>query len=292
MKIEDHEALDLLAACRQAEPEVVELALAVALAVRVEQPLLRSARLRLCPRLDAGAETGLWFSSLVSSSSASAFVIDHEILAHLREELRQRPQSWLRMARNIVADAHAQEADSLRLEEEIIWLSVRDGAFAAPEIDRRLRSAVKAMVNGPDQGLEVARWANRALLSLPETALQTESAALLAVGTASRLKTNSRNTDWGSLSDLPQGADWLVPRGSTVAPTGIGVRLRLGDYNKSIADFDGSLSMHPKDPWALYLRGIDKIRLGKTSEGQADMAAATALSPPIADEFKRHGMTP
>ncbi len=70
------------------------------------------------------------------------------------------------------------------------------------------------------------------------------------------------------------------------------VRLRVGDYNKSIADFDGSLSMHPKDPWALYLRGIDKIRLGKTSEGQADMAAATALSPPIADEFKRHGMTP
>src|SRR5271165_4856741 len=229
MKIEDHEALDLLAACRQAEPEVVELALAVALAVRVEQPLLRSARLRLCPRLDAGAETGLWFSSLVSSSSASAFVIDHEILAHLREELRQRPQSWLRMARNIVADAHAQEADSLRLEEEIIWLSVRDGAFAAPEIDRRLRSAVKAMVNGPDQGLEVARWANRALLSLPETALQTESAALLAVGTASRLKTNSRNTDWGSLSDLPQGAAWLLPRGVSVAPTEIGVRLRLGE---------------------------------------------------------------
>jgi tetratricopeptide (TPR) repeat protein len=70
------------------------------------------------------------------------------------------------------------------------------------------------------------------------------------------------------------------------------VRLRLGDYDKSIADYDAALVALPKDAWALYGRGIDKVRRGKVTEGNADLAAAMALSPRIANAFDKHGIGP
>lgn len=70
------------------------------------------------------------------------------------------------------------------------------------------------------------------------------------------------------------------------------VRLRLGDYDKSIADYDASLALRPKDAWALYGRGVDKLRRGQTSEAQVDMAAAASVYAPIADTFVKHGIHP
>jgi tetratricopeptide (TPR) repeat protein len=70
------------------------------------------------------------------------------------------------------------------------------------------------------------------------------------------------------------------------------VRLRLGNYDKSIADYDDSLKLYPQDAWVLYGRGVAKIRENKVTEGEADMAAAAALWPPIAEEFKRRGIAP
>jgi tetratricopeptide (TPR) repeat protein len=70
------------------------------------------------------------------------------------------------------------------------------------------------------------------------------------------------------------------------------VRLRLGDYEKSIADYDDSLKLAPEDPWSLYGRGIAKLRRQKTVEGQADLASATKLMPSVGDEFARRGINP
>ncbi len=70
------------------------------------------------------------------------------------------------------------------------------------------------------------------------------------------------------------------------------VRLRLGDYDKSIADYNDSLKLAPQDARSLYGRGIAKIRRQKTAEGQADLAAAVKLSPQVGDEFARRGITP
>jgi len=76
------------------------------------------------------------------------------------------------------------------------------------------------------------------------------------------------------------------------ALTGRGlVRLRLGDYDKSITDFNAALGIDPKDAWALYGRGIDKLRRGNAGQGEADMAAATTLWPPTADHLKKYGIT-
>ena len=68
------------------------------------------------------------------------------------------------------------------------------------------------------------------------------------------------------------------------------VRLRLGDYDKSIADYDAALKLRPKDAWALYGRGVDESRRGKSTEAEADMAAAVASWPGIANAFKEHGI--
>ena len=70
------------------------------------------------------------------------------------------------------------------------------------------------------------------------------------------------------------------------------VQLRRGEYDKSVRDFTDSLSRLAKNPWALYGRGIDEMRQGKTAQGRADMAFATTIWSPIADEFNKHGMTP
>jgi tetratricopeptide (TPR) repeat protein len=70
------------------------------------------------------------------------------------------------------------------------------------------------------------------------------------------------------------------------------VRLRLGDYDKSIADFDQALKIKPKSAWALYARGVAELRKKKIAAGEADIAAATSYSPTVADEFKQRGITP
>ena len=70
------------------------------------------------------------------------------------------------------------------------------------------------------------------------------------------------------------------------------VRLRLGDYDKSIADFDAALALRPESAWSLYGRGVARIRRKYVVEGQADMSAAAAVWPSIADDFARRGITP
>jgi tetratricopeptide (TPR) repeat protein/predicted aspartyl protease len=70
------------------------------------------------------------------------------------------------------------------------------------------------------------------------------------------------------------------------------VRLRLGDYDKSIADYDASLKLYPQDAWSLYGRGVAKMRRNKAAEGEADIADAKKLWPNVADEFTRRGITP
>ncbi len=70
------------------------------------------------------------------------------------------------------------------------------------------------------------------------------------------------------------------------------VLLRMGDYEKSVADYDASLKIDPKNPWGWYGRGIDELRQHKASEGQADLARAEGLWPQVGDEFTRRGITP
>jgi tetratricopeptide (TPR) repeat protein len=70
------------------------------------------------------------------------------------------------------------------------------------------------------------------------------------------------------------------------------VLLRMAEYDKSIADFDAALKINPRNAWSLYGRGIDEVRKGKTAQGQADIAQATAVWTHVAEAFNRHGIAP
>jgi tetratricopeptide (TPR) repeat protein len=70
------------------------------------------------------------------------------------------------------------------------------------------------------------------------------------------------------------------------------VFLRMGDYDRSIVDYDASLKINAKNAWSLYGRGIDNLRKQKTSDGDADIAQATAVWPQVVEEFKRRGIVP
>jgi tetratricopeptide (TPR) repeat protein/predicted aspartyl protease len=70
------------------------------------------------------------------------------------------------------------------------------------------------------------------------------------------------------------------------------VYLRLGNYDRAIEDYDAALAGQPKIAWSHYGRGIAKLRKGDTAAGQADIAAAVALSPKIKDEGARRGIIP
>jgi tetratricopeptide (TPR) repeat protein len=55
------------------------------------------------------------------------------------------------------------------------------------------------------------------------------------------------------------------------------VRLRRGNFEKSLADYDAALALGHPTAWSLlHDRGLDKLRLGTTAEAQADIAATVA----------------
>jgi tetratricopeptide (TPR) repeat protein len=70
------------------------------------------------------------------------------------------------------------------------------------------------------------------------------------------------------------------------------VYLRLGRIDRAIADYDAALGLEPRDPYALYGRGIARRRRGDAARAGADIAAARAILPDVAEAFAQHGVRP
>jgi tetratricopeptide (TPR) repeat protein len=84
----------------------------------------------------------------------------------------------------------------------------------------------------------------------------------------------------------------LFPRwNSTIDALGL-VNLRRGDFQAALENYDTAVKGDPDLMSPLYGRGIAKLRLGKISEGQADIAAATARDSSIVAEYERYGIKP
>ena len=83
---------------------------------------------------------------------------------------------------------------------------------------------------------------------------------------------------------LPDNAELFSNRGM--------IRLRQGEYKKAINDFDDALKLQPKNAVALYARGVAKCKKDKNDSGQADIDAAEALAPKVADRYRRYGIAP
>jgi tetratricopeptide (TPR) repeat protein len=75
-------------------------------------------------------------------------------------------------------------------------------------------------------------------------------------------------------------------------PDDTAVFLLRGDANfalarseQAAADFDASLRQDAKNAWALYGRGMAKMKTGDAAGGAADIKAAKALSADIEKDF-------
>lgn len=70
------------------------------------------------------------------------------------------------------------------------------------------------------------------------------------------------------------------------------VHLRASRFDAARTDLDEALSPRPDWQGALYLRGVVRRRKGDTKGGDADLAAARAIAPRIADDYDRWGIKP
>ena len=71
------------------------------------------------------------------------------------------------------------------------------------------------------------------------------------------------------------------------------VYLKLGQFDKALADYDAAFSLTkiPDHADWLYGRGVTKLRKGDTAGGNADIARAKAIKADIAEEYAKYGMT-
>src|SRR5882762_2996649 len=67
--------------------------------------------------------------------------------------------------------------------------------------------------------------------------------------------------------------------------------LKLGRFEQAIVDYNAALARSPREPGSLYGRGLARLRAQRDPDGgRADLAAAKALDPGIAEEFARYGL--
>jgi tetratricopeptide (TPR) repeat protein len=70
------------------------------------------------------------------------------------------------------------------------------------------------------------------------------------------------------------------------------VRLRQGDFDRAIKDYDDAVAGRPKTAEYRFARGLAELRAGRQAKGQADIAAATAMDKGVAARFAAWGLKP
>jgi hypothetical protein len=210
-------------------PEVRRFAAALSLAAFVDQALVRRVRLVLFRKLDARAEAELWFSPIVVARDHAAIEFATEALEQLRGAVAL-DLAFGEQARNVVKQAHRHAAPTLKLEEELIWLSVSGASNEL--IEKELGRAIKAMDERPRSTL--ARWAVQALPRFPERARSTPAAWALALGASARLGSTAAPV----ADSPPEGTlSWstgVLP--ASIAKVEVGVRLLTNGIELGPAD--------------------------------------------------------
>jgi hypothetical protein len=67
--------------------------------------------------------------------------------------------------------------------------------------------------------------------------------------------------------------------------------LRLAHIREALADFDAALKIDPHHPGALYGRGLTRLKSGDPG-GEADIKAAKAYAPHVAENAALYGVAP
>jgi WD40 repeat protein len=204
-------------------PEAVELALAVALAVRVDPDLLRHARLMV--GADAAAEADLWWSDLVAAQNADGFILAPDVAEELRARLAQPERRELRdEAWGLVSSQHADAHLATRLEELVNWLSIAGGADAEDRIEDLLVASVDEWMASATEPAGGVRWILSALQRLPRAAAESPAATVIGAAAATHSAGEAPTLPAGAA--LPSDAldnwyPWLLARlpATTIAVT-------------------------------------------------------------------------
>jgi tetratricopeptide (TPR) repeat protein len=70
------------------------------------------------------------------------------------------------------------------------------------------------------------------------------------------------------------------------------IYLKLDEIARAIADYDTALRLDPGKAHSLYGRGLAKRKAGDLAGAEADLAAATAQAPRVAEEYSTYGLRP
>ena len=96
--------------------------------------------------------------------------------------------------------------------------------------------------------------------------------------------------------ELPQALDdcnealRLIPRDLAALDRRALTYLRLGYYDKAIADYDLVLKFTSANAASLYGRGVAKKKKGDEANGEADITAARLIRPDVVEELIRFGV--
>ena len=81
----------------------------------------------------------------------------------------------------------------------------------------------------------------------------------------------------------------LMPGNAATHDSRAFIFLKMTHYDAAVSDYDAALQVDPKLAFALYGRGLARLR-NEDPAGEADIAAAKALQADIAEEYARYGM--
>jgi len=70
------------------------------------------------------------------------------------------------------------------------------------------------------------------------------------------------------------------------------VYFRMANYPAAMTDFNAVLTVKPDFAPSLYVRGLTRLKMGDEAGGKADIEAAKALIPKIADDYAGYGLKP
>ncbi len=82
----------------------------------------------------------------------------------------------------------------------------------------------------------------------------------------------------------------LMPGNAGTLDSRAFVFLKMTHFDAAVSDFDAALRIDPKLAFALYGRGLARMK-NEDAAGEADIAAAKALQADIAEEYARYGMS-
>jgi tetratricopeptide (TPR) repeat protein len=175
----------------------------------------------------------------------------------------------------------------------------RGGAFLhLGQYQRAVDDNAQAIARKPDfVEAYSARGLSYLFLQQPQPALQDFSKVIALKPKPEAVNFTSRGLAYSQLQQYKQA----IPdfdRGIALEPTSVTYNNRgycyfqLGQFKRAIEDYDRAIALTPGSAGVLYMRGIAKLRSDDKSGGNADIAAAVALEPKIAEQYAAAGVKP